>query len=232
MLKKYTAYNTNSLLKNSSGFTFVELLVVMAILAILATITLSVSKYVAKRMVEARQAVELREIESGLDAYKAQYGEYPIPGDPDHYPVVFEVPDSEILPPDYRFIDLTEDAPQERFKEGFGLGDSESVNYDLVYPLYYRQVHNEGKPLVQFDKETICAIIWQDTGADMFSEKTETRKNKAGADETRIIEIYIHGNNINRAIARSAATGYQWTYQCTNGVTYSLIPTNDFEFNE
>lgn len=62
------------------AFTLIELLTVVAIVGILAAITLSVSKGVRTRALQSRTKAELAVIAQALEAYKRQYGDYPQTG--------------------------------------------------------------------------------------------------------------------------------------------------------
>jgi prepilin-type N-terminal cleavage/methylation domain-containing protein len=63
------------------GFTLVELLVVISIIAVLAALTLSVMGGVSKRQKISIAQAEMQQIETALENYKAKYGVYP-PGNP------------------------------------------------------------------------------------------------------------------------------------------------------
>lgn len=62
------------------AFTLIELLTVIAIIGILAAITLSVSNGVRTRALQSRTKAELAVIAQALEAYKRQYGDYPQTG--------------------------------------------------------------------------------------------------------------------------------------------------------
>lgn len=61
----------------SRAFTLVELLTVMAVIAILAGLTLSTVGYVQKRAARSRTESEIQALEGALEAYKADNGTYP-----------------------------------------------------------------------------------------------------------------------------------------------------------
>jgi prepilin-type N-terminal cleavage/methylation domain-containing protein len=61
----------------AGAFTLVELLVVIAIMAVLAGLSLVVVGQVKKTQWKSTATAELNQIESALEAYKAQYGVYP-----------------------------------------------------------------------------------------------------------------------------------------------------------
>ena len=60
-----------------SGFTLVELLTVMAIIAILAGLILSISGYASKKAATSRAQSEIQAISTACESYKADNGTYP-----------------------------------------------------------------------------------------------------------------------------------------------------------
>lgn len=70
--------NSNTRLnQNSSGFTLVELLVVMAIIGILAVISLANFRTSQIKARDAERKANLRQITNALEAYMSDYGVYP-----------------------------------------------------------------------------------------------------------------------------------------------------------
>lgn len=61
----------------SPAFTLVELLVVMAIIAILAGLVLSTAGYVQKKAARSRAEAEIKAMEAAMESYKADNGIYP-----------------------------------------------------------------------------------------------------------------------------------------------------------
>lgn len=61
-----------------SAFTLIELLTVIAIIAILAGITYGISAGIYQRQARTTAQAELSAISSALEAYRSQYGMYPI----------------------------------------------------------------------------------------------------------------------------------------------------------
>lgn len=61
----------------SSGFTLVELLGVMAIIAILAGLVLGVSGYATRKADVSKAQAELQQIMSGLTEYQVRHGQFP-----------------------------------------------------------------------------------------------------------------------------------------------------------
>ncbi|TVR49891.1 MAG: prepilin-type N-terminal cleavage/methylation domain-containing protein [Puniceicoccaceae bacterium] len=60
-----------------AGFTLIELLAVIAIIGILAGITFGLVSYVAERNRGSRATAELAALATALEAYRAQFGDYP-----------------------------------------------------------------------------------------------------------------------------------------------------------
>lgn len=59
------------------GFTLVELLVVISIIAILASLTLGVSGYAKDKAGRSRAQAEIAALETALESYKIENGDYP-----------------------------------------------------------------------------------------------------------------------------------------------------------
>jgi general secretion pathway protein G len=59
------------------GFTLIELLIVMAIIAILASLVLSAAGYVQKKGARSRAEAEIAALGAALESYKADNGDYP-----------------------------------------------------------------------------------------------------------------------------------------------------------
>jgi general secretion pathway protein G len=59
------------------GFSLIELLVVVAIIAILAGLILQTAGYVQNRAARSRAQTEIAAISAALESYRADYGDYP-----------------------------------------------------------------------------------------------------------------------------------------------------------
>ncbi len=69
----------NHVSSHHAGFTLVELLTVMAIIAILVGLVLGTAGYVQKAAARKRTATEIKAFETALESYKADNGIYPAP---------------------------------------------------------------------------------------------------------------------------------------------------------
>lgn len=61
----------------NQGFTLIELLVVIAIIAILASLVLAAAGSVQKKGARSRAEAEIKAVESALESYKSDNGDYP-----------------------------------------------------------------------------------------------------------------------------------------------------------
>ncbi len=79
--------------RREAGFTLAELVMVAAVLTILATATLPVAKFTAKRSKEADLKLALREMRTAVDEYKrySDAGLIPVDLDTQGYPKKLEV---------------------------------------------------------------------------------------------------------------------------------------------
>lgn len=80
--------------KNAHGFTIVEILIVIVVIGILASITIVAYNGVQDRASITRSLSDLSTIRKGLEIYKSTYGNYPTTTD-------FEWYDSQAHPTDY-----------------------------------------------------------------------------------------------------------------------------------
>lgn len=80
--------------KNAHGFTIVEILIVIVVIGILASITIVAYNGVQDRASITRSLSDLSAIRKGLEIYKSTYGNYPITTDSEWF-------DSQAHPTDY-----------------------------------------------------------------------------------------------------------------------------------
>jgi len=66
----------------SHGFTLVELLIVITVIAILAALTLNVAGYINDKAARERARTEIESIGAALASYKAEHGDYPFSASP------------------------------------------------------------------------------------------------------------------------------------------------------
>ena len=230
-------FNDERRTKNQEhGFTLVELLVVMLIIVILSGITISVSKYAGWRARQAKAEIEIQKIRSALDEYRAVYGEYPIVGDPNHYPTVFE-PDAETssnMPPMYRRVDLVNtqaSLPDVTFdtinwnEEGMQGVEclrlskgTVRVDYRLTYPLKIKPESEGRAPFMDFPKVTVCSFVWRNVDDSHKGDINIYDKDYKIIGQRQ----YMRGDPVNRFLAVDPISGRQWRYECTNGTTYTL----------
>lgn len=64
---------------SQKGFTIVELLIVIVVIAILAAITIVAYNGIQQRARDAQRLADITSIAKALEVYKAQYGRYPDP---------------------------------------------------------------------------------------------------------------------------------------------------------
>ncbi len=219
----------------SASFTLVELLVVIAVIIILAGITIPVSHYAGKRAQQAKESVEREKIKLALDEYRAVYGEYPIVGSSNHYPVNWEPdPDtSSNLPPRFRMVNLVDSSGDTNsvhmcpgaienlpFGSKWGEAAGVSVNHRLSYPLFVRPREEGRPPFLECEKVTVCFLVWRNVDVDGY---IGTNRYYIGEDKMNFVErTFLRGDPVNRFVAVNPATGAQWKYSCTDGTTYTL----------
>jgi general secretion pathway protein G len=63
--------------RSSGGFTLIELLATVAIIAIIAGLTLGTLGYVQRKSAESRAKSEVSALAAAVDAYKLDFGSYP-----------------------------------------------------------------------------------------------------------------------------------------------------------
>ena len=65
------------MLKNKKGFTIIELLIVIAIIGLLATISIVALNGARQKGRDAKRVGDIRQIQTALELYYSNYGEYP-----------------------------------------------------------------------------------------------------------------------------------------------------------
>ncbi|WP_309397945.1 prepilin-type N-terminal cleavage/methylation domain-containing protein [Cerasicoccus maritimus] len=69
--------------KRRQGFTLVELLIVIAIIAILSSIVFGLTRGIAVKQARSKAQAEMQAIATALESYKLKYGDYPWLGEDD-----------------------------------------------------------------------------------------------------------------------------------------------------
>jgi len=75
--------NHPNLRNRAGGFTMIELLAVVTIIVILASLTIGGLSYFNRKQAESKTRVQLKLIANALEAYKSDNGEYPLATNPD-----------------------------------------------------------------------------------------------------------------------------------------------------
>ena len=219
------------------AFTLIELMIVMVVISIMVGITIPIAKYVTLRARQANQRIYIEKIKSGLEDYRAAYGEYPItPSGIDpatgsstnyadavrHYPASYATECSRTTNSPYINVGLSSN-----IVETITAADTRQVDYCLTYPLMLRQRAEGARPFMDFKYVTVAYLVFDATtrGVDRIPFLRK-RRTKSGGIATRTT-YGTYGNAINRPMAIDPVSQHQWKYRSEDGVTYSLT-TNSF----
>lgn len=198
--------------REDASFTLVELMMVMVVMALLAGITISVSKYAAWRASQAQHEAFIEKIKAALDEYRAQNGEYPIVGDPKHYARLFRTECFTTGNSPWTNVDLTFSNAVENMSGIY------YVDYSLTYPLMYGPISKGREPIMVFPNKTICSLAYRFTGSgDIIATPRP--------DGTVQYSYMTHP--VTRRVAIDPMSQFQWRYVCSNGVEYHF-ETNAF----
>jgi prepilin-type N-terminal cleavage/methylation domain-containing protein len=77
--------------KNQHAFTIVELLIVIVVIGILASISVAAYSGVQRRGRDAQRAADVAHIQRALELYRAEHGVYPLANTPTSYPSGYSV---------------------------------------------------------------------------------------------------------------------------------------------
>lgn len=226
------------------GFTLIELMVVMVVIAILGGITISVSKYVSLRARRAQQQIYIEKIKSALEDYRAAYGEYPITGKPNvltgqienpddverHYPASFATYCAAITQGVYSVAGYGNSPYTNVGLKTNTVEDisGRKIDYCLTYPLMLRQRAAGARSFMEFKDVTVAYVVYhpkQEENVDRW-KITKLFKSALG-DVIPKSEEYLRGNAVNRAKAIDPVSQKQWKYTSEDGMTY-ILATNTF----
>lgn len=212
-----------------AAFTLVELLVVMAIIAILAGIVIGVHRYAAQRARDAKVDMEELEIRSALEEYRTVYGEYPVIGSLQHYFNDFE-PDpatSANVPATNRTTDLADNNALETLPFTIAARQGQwtnvgaiTVDHSLTFPLKERPELDGREPFMDFPRVTICFLVWRHAIAR--NGYIGTNIYYVGEDRTPVERECVKGDPVNRVVPYHPRYGHRWAYACSDGTTYTL----------
>lgn len=88
------------MVRKNSGFTLLELLIVIGIIAVLSMIVMGASSYISRVAREKRVVMSCTVLETAIQAYHAEYDEWPgVPEDYDKPQKTFEEDNNEVLGP-------------------------------------------------------------------------------------------------------------------------------------
>lgn len=210
-----------SRIRARASFTLIELLVVLVIISVLVTITFSISKYAAWRARDAQARVQIEKIKAALEAYRADYGEYPVtvsPGNARHYSSSYN-PNSlyayggtNVMP--WTNINLASNTVMDFSGGGFGAGNTRH-DYSLTYPLTIAQIEKGKKPYMDFEIVPIMHLSYN-MGPNI-SDYIETRKSPTG-----VLLTYLKTRPVLQAKAVDPLRGRQLHYESENGQFYKI----------
>lgn len=168
------------------GFTLIELLTVMAILAILSSISFGVFKGVQSSQNRAKAKAELAVLSQALEQYKSSYGDYPwtVSGDPTNSAAVSA---SNAIANSQRLLNAL-----------MGWGRFESVSGTMQF-----NAALEGKTLLDASKFTIREMGSDETYVDYPSSVTSAPSGYYLADAWGNPYVYIY---------TKTATGSTWDF--------------------
>ncbi len=78
MVQKLKIHHSSFIVRKSRGFTLIELLIVVAIISILATLLMANFIGVMQRSRDGQRKSDLRQIQSALELYRSDQGDYPL----------------------------------------------------------------------------------------------------------------------------------------------------------
>jgi hypothetical protein len=208
------------------SFTLIELMV---------GFTIPISKYVTLRARQANQRIYIEKIKSGLEDYRAAYGEYPITGktnslglieNPDdvlrHYPANYDTANLYYLTNStYTNVPLATDTVEYMVTDA----GTTRVDYCLTYPLMLKQLEAGARPFIEFTVKPVLYLMISESTASQWT--WERWRKTAGGGLAKKSGLGLYGEPVNRPKAVDPVSRNQWKYRSDYGVTYSLM-TNSF----
>ena len=240
---------TRPVISGSDGFTLIEMMTVMVIIAILMGMSLPINKFINYKVQETRREVMYQKILSALEAYRADYGEYPInayirgvQNQVDdvkrHYINQFTIDTNGISPFTDLYLTREDNAtnlflPTDsrevwvypiEFQKYPSKYSNSSYDYSLAWPLAMRP-REEGKtPYLNIRAGKLRYVVY----------KLTERESGGGYNEISLDnpEHGISGNWITRPLVIDPLTLFQWRYYCEDGQTFYLWVTNNWSPDE
>ena len=177
------------------GFTLIEMLTVMAVIAVLAGLILSVNGIAQRKAASARAEGEIATISAACESFKAETGEYPQSGDTDELdPRAHEEPigkDKDV----YRkaCIDLYKDLSGDREPEGDVDGKPETGKNKAYYVFKPADLNAKKDPNGRIEKVNFIQDPWGNCygystaglKAEQDYRKQAQRRADAPRDNTR-----------------------------------------------
>jgi len=190
----------------TAAFTLIEVLVVLVIIAILAGISIPVSKYVNYRVMVARKDALSQQIHSALEAYRAVYGEYPI------------TPNNNV-PPD----NLADVFQHYLTNTTVIVSNQTHLDISLYYPLMKIPLDKGEKPFMVFPEVTYAGVY----NASGLYELKEQRRVAGVIKEVKT--EYAGASSAKYPMAIDPLTQQQMQYSCPDGKHYTISThTNTF----
>jgi prepilin-type N-terminal cleavage/methylation domain-containing protein len=183
------------------AFTLIELLVVIAIIAVLAAMVFPITGAVNKAKIRSKTRVEVDQVVTFIESYKAKLGHYP-PDNPDtnypfRSPLYYELVGAKVTAPDtYTTLDGSSplvnkaDLLDVFSVQGFvncsrGSGDEGPVAANFARSLKPNQVGNLTNSFNKVVKLLVCTVLWPPSAPGPFSGMNPFRYNSSAPRHNR-----------------------------------------------